>query len=134
MVEGWAGIEVKRQRDGCVVELSGEFDILSVGAIGETLTAAVAGGRKTSVDLSGVTFLDTLCVRELAMLRLLHDERLLVFSRPSREARISVAACGMEDLLGFRLGDKDGCRPAAARHSRCPIRDVRRHRTTRREG
>ncbi|MDP9478889.1 MAG: STAS domain-containing protein [Actinomycetota bacterium] len=109
----WVGIGVSEHREGCVVTLRGEFDVLHLSAISETLMAATARGRKTFVDLSKVTFLDTLCVRELAMLGLLYADR-LVFCDPSREARLSVAACEMEDLVPFREGGEEPGR-------RCPL-------------
>jgi hypothetical protein len=73
-----------------------------------------------------VAFLDALCVRELAMLGLLHPD-LLVFRDPSPEAKLSVAACGMEDLVPFRESGEEPCRWAVAgqpRSHRSP-RDVR---------
>lgn len=51
---------------GVLVELSGEFDVSCLEAFGHALKRASSFGRPTFVDLSGVTFMDALCVGEPA--------------------------------------------------------------------
>lgn len=59
------------------------------------------------MDVSGVTFLDCLCVRELAVHYQLHAERLALCD-PSRQVRLGVAVCDLEDWIGFRSGESSG--------------------------
>ena len=81
-----------------LVELSGEFDVRDLECLREVLNEA--GERHTTVDLSRVTFLDLQTTRELAV-RLQLYAGSLVFRRPSRAVRASVAACGYEAWFRF---------------------------------
>ena len=83
---------------GHAVAFRGEFDISCYTMLGSVLEDALRREMKIFVDLTRVTFMDAACVRELALLRSLYGER-LVLETPSREVEVSVAACGMEDLL-----------------------------------
>lgn len=85
---------------GVVVELSGEFDISRARALCEALDDALNTGRPVVANLSGVTFLDVVCVRELAVRHQLCRDR-LALCRPSPEAKLSVAACDLEGWLSF---------------------------------
>ena len=85
---------------GALVELSGEFDISRARALSEALAGALGSGRPVLVDLSRVTFLDVVCVRELAARYQLHKDR-LALCRPSWQVELSVAACELEGWLSF---------------------------------
>ena len=50
-------------RTGLLVELSGEFDVSCLVTFGQVLRRASSLGKRTFVDLSGVTFMDALCLR-----------------------------------------------------------------------
>ncbi|MDF2704334.1 MAG: hypothetical protein K0S10_3282 [Rubrobacteraceae bacterium] len=50
-----------------LVELSGEFDILYQKVLENVLSRCLTSGRPTLVDLFRVTFMDSQCVRELAI-------------------------------------------------------------------
>ena len=93
-------ITVARGEEGYATILRGEFDLSCHAALGSALEGALGLGTPVFVDLSGVTFLDASCVRELALALSLHGERLVLVA-PSREVEVSVAACGMEDLVRF---------------------------------
>ena len=111
-------ITVVRGDEDCAMVLRGEFDLSCHAVLGSALEDALRHYSPIFVDLSGVSFLDASCVRELALMLSLHGEH-LVLGDPSREVEVSIAACGMEDLVRFgsperekgalpRLGAKDG--------------------------
>ncbi len=93
------------QRDGSegrpvLVTLSGEFDIRYHRVLEDTLSDCLASGRVTLVDLSGVTFMDSRCARELATYYQLGEGR-VVLCDPSREVELSVAACDLDAWIDF---------------------------------
>ncbi len=88
---------------GVLIELSGEFDIQKLGDLRNVLSEALRWGRSAYVDLSGITFLDTLCVRELAVQHQLHAGR-LALCNPSWQAELSVAASELEGWIQFHFG------------------------------
>jgi anti-anti-sigma factor len=83
-----------------LVELCGEFDVLFQNILADTLSDCLASGRPTFVDLSGVTFMDSQCVRELAVYYQLGRGRVALCD-PSGELELSVAACDLEDWIDF---------------------------------
>jgi anti-anti-sigma factor len=91
---------------GHEVAFRGEFDISCYATLGSALEDALRRETKIFVDLSGVTFMDASCVRELALLRSLYGER-LVLETPSREVGVAVAVCGMEDLLWIGISRRE---------------------------
>ena len=93
------------QRDGSegrpvLVTLSGEFDIRYQRVLEDTLSDCLASGRVTLVNLSGVTFMDSRCARELATYYQLGEGR-VVLCDPSREVELSVAACDLDTWIDF---------------------------------
>ena len=93
------------QRDGrddrpVMVKLSGELDVRYRRALEDTLRDCLASGRPTLVDLSEVTFMDSLCLRELAIHYQLGTGRVALCD-PSQELEVGVAACELEEWLGF---------------------------------
>jgi anti-anti-sigma factor len=87
--------------DGAVlVRLSGEFDVSCQRVLEDTLGDCLASGRLTFVDLSGVTFMDSRCVRELAVLYRLGEGRMALCD-PSWEVELSVVACDLEAWIDF---------------------------------
>ncbi len=89
-----------REDQALLVRLSGEFDVRYQRILEDTLSDCLASGRQTYVDLSGVTFIDSRCVRELAVQYQLGEGR-LVLCDPSREIELSVAACDLEEWMDF---------------------------------
>jgi anti-anti-sigma regulatory factor len=83
-------------RAGVLVELSGEFDVSCLEAFGHALKRASSFGRPTFVDLSGVTFMDALCVGELTSRS---KAGALTLCRLSWQAELSMAACGLEESI-----------------------------------
>jgi anti-anti-sigma regulatory factor len=94
-------------RAGVLVELFGEFDVSCLGAFGHALRGASGLGRRTFVDLSGVTFMDALCLRELAS-RSGAGAGPLELCRLSWQLRLGVAACGLEGKVDIRPDDDPG--------------------------
>lgn len=101
------GIRVKDIRigdlglPGVLVELAGELDGRDLEPMQRILDDALDSGLPTYVDLSGVTFLDVRCARELAV----QDRRyglygsLLGLRNPSWQAEASFKASGFEYLI-----------------------------------
>ena len=112
--KGWAaGIEVLREPNRLVVlvRLSGEFDAHDLEALREALDGAASPQGATFVDLSGVTFMDAPCGRELAA-RARRDR--LSLRNPSWQARASLGACGLAARSGSRpAGEPRGTRETA---------------------
>ncbi|HEV3476781.1 MAG TPA: STAS domain-containing protein, partial [Rubrobacteraceae bacterium] len=83
-----------------LVRLDGEFDVLYQKTLADTLVDSLASGRPTLVDLSGVTFMDSRCLRELVVYYQLGKGRVALCD-PSHEVMLSVAACDLEDWFDF---------------------------------
>jgi len=96
-----AGIYEPDHQDGWI-ELTGEFDVRDLETLRRTLDGVP--GSPVCVDLSGVTFLDLLCARELADRS--RDGR-LALREASWQAGHSFEACGFGDPAG---GGEDAAR------------------------
>ncbi len=94
--------------DQCVfVTLCGEFDVRCRKALEDTLRGCLTYGGPTLVDLSGVTFMDSWCVWELAVHYQLGGGRMILCD-PSQDVLISVTACDLEEWLDFeRVADRE---------------------------
>lgn len=80
------------------IELSGELDMRDLEYLRSSLDNALSSGLATCVNLSGVSFLDVRCARELASRIRLHGSR-LELRNPSWQAEASFRDCGFEDLI-----------------------------------
>jgi anti-anti-sigma factor len=89
-----------REDQAVLVKLSGEFDVRYQRSLEDTLSDCLASGRPTYVDLFEVTFMDSRCVRELAIHYQLAEGRVALCD-PSWEMELSVAACDLEEWLDF---------------------------------
>ena len=89
------GIEVRQSGAGILVELWGEFDLFSLARLRGALNHVASLRRPTLVDLSGITFLDLLSARELAIRSQLYSH-FLTFGNPSPEVTTSTRAFGLE--------------------------------------
>lgn len=90
---------------GAPIELRGEFDICELRSLRDVLKASTAYGSPIGVDLSGVTFLDARCAREL-VIRSFPRNPQLALTNASREAERSLRACA-KDLAGPSLGPEE---------------------------
>lgn len=81
-----------------LIELTGELDIAAFEDLRGTLDAAARLREPAVVDLSGVTFLDLLCARELAVRSQLYAHQ-LTLRDPSPQVLATARACGLEDWL-----------------------------------
>lgn len=94
-------IEVRGSGNGdMTVELRGELDVASVPELRATLDHVASFRRLTTIDLSGVTFLDLQSTRELAVRSQIYA-RHLTLANPSWQARASVEACNLQDWVRF---------------------------------
>jgi anti-anti-sigma regulatory factor len=80
------------------IELSGELDIRDLEYLRSSLDNALSSGLTACVNLSGVSFLDVRCARELAIRVGLYGSRLQLHN-PSWQVEASFRACGFEDLI-----------------------------------
>ena len=89
-----------REDQGVLVRLSGELDVRYEKILEDTLSDCLASGRPTLVDLSEVTFMDSRCVRELAIRYQLGEGRVALCD-PSWEMELGVAANDLEEWMDF---------------------------------
>ncbi|MGB3681729.1 MAG: STAS domain-containing protein [Rubrobacteraceae bacterium] len=82
------------------IELGGELDLTSAAELRSTLDNVASLCKRTTVDLSGVTFLDLQSTRELAVRSHLYAHHLTLVN-PSWQARASVKACKLQDWVRF---------------------------------
>lgn len=94
-------IEVRSSGGGdMTIELRGEFDLASATELRSTLDNVASLRKPTTVDLSGVTFLDLQSTRELAVRSQLYAHHLTLVN-PSWQARASVKACKLHEWVRF---------------------------------
>jgi anti-anti-sigma factor len=89
-----------RRDQPILVKLSGEFDVRYQKVLEHAMSACLASGSSTFVDLSEVTFMDAQCIRELVVHYQLGKGR-LVLCDPSQEVELSVVACDLEKWIDF---------------------------------
>jgi len=99
---------------GVLVELHGEFDVACLWAFRRALRRATELREPTFVDVSGVTFMDTLCLRELAA----RDPAARV-CRPSWQFELSVTACGLNETILILPDDDPGYEAVIAEACGC---------------
>ncbi len=93
-------IRERVDREGNVrVGLSGELDLQFLPELRATLRTALGSQREVFVDLSEVSFLDALCLRELVVQYQLYPR--LFLWRPSFEVKLALAICDLEDWVSF---------------------------------
>lgn len=93
----------KPETSGVVVELHGEFDDFDLQRLRDVLDDAPDSGKPIRVDLSGVTFLDARCARELVVRCLACGGRLALHD-PSWQAATSLEASGQAPTGGSTQG------------------------------
>ena len=95
------GIEVQHSRDGSVkIELHGEFDLVAIDELRETLSYVASLRRPTTVDLSQVAFMDLQSTRELAVRSQLYAHHVTLLN-PSWQVERSVVACKLGEWVRF---------------------------------
>lgn len=86
---------------GAPIELRGEFDLFELRSLVAALEGPAGSMDPVRIDLSGVTFLDVRCARELVVRSLPPGDR-LTLDNASREAERSLGACA-KGLPGGRV-------------------------------
>lgn len=98
------GIDVRETGlGGTSVALRGEFDVCSIQDLRGALDAVRNLRGPVSVDLSGVTFLDLGCARELAVRSQLYAH-CLGLRNPSEQVLATVRACDLEGWFNLDPG------------------------------
>jgi anti-anti-sigma regulatory factor len=87
-----------RDRPGISIELPGEFDVRDLEHLRSALKGTLGSGLPTCVNLSGVSFLDVRCTRELAIWFHLPGSR-LELRNPSWQVEASFRACGLGNQI-----------------------------------
>ena len=111
---GMLQITVAAEESGPVVKLSGECDLSVTGQLSDALNAQIAGGQQhLTVELSGLRFADSACIRTLVKAHRALTERggtlELAFPRPS-VARV-LSLLGVDQRLTVRMQDSAGDAP-----------------------
>lgn len=95
------GIDVRETGlGGASVDLRGEFDVSSLKDLRGVLDAVRNLRGPVSVDLSGVTFLDLGCARELAVRSQLYAH-CIGLRDPSEQVLATVRACGLQEWFNL---------------------------------
>ena len=102
--------------EGTLVELAGEFDVSCLDALGDALRRAAGLRKPVFVDLAGVTFMDAMCLRELAEST---GTCRLTLCRPSWEFMLGLAACGLEESVVIVPDDDPGYEAVIAEACEC---------------
>lgn len=101
------GIEARERSSGDVLlEMRGEFDLSSFDELRGSLDTFANLRESATVDLSGVTFLDAGCARELAVLSQLHAHRINLTS-PSWQTLRTIHDCGLGEWFDFRPAGRE---------------------------
>ena len=99
-------IEVRERGAATLVALRGELDLFALDDLRRTLDAVANLREPAVVDLAGVTFLDLLSARELAVRSNLYR---LALQAPSAAVVASIEAAGLGDWVRFRPdADRNG--------------------------
>ena len=102
------------KEQGLLVELAGEFDLQDLENLEEALDMALSLRDRVLIDLSGVTFMDLLCVRELVG-RQQSTGELIVLNEPYWQARSSLPACGLHRASPGSGSRRPACRAHATK-------------------
>ena len=102
--------------EGTLVELAGEFDVSCLEAFEHALTRASGLRKPVFVDLAGVTFMDAMCMRELAEAT---GTGRLALCRPSWQVMLGLAACGLEESVVIVPDDDPGYEAVIAEACKC---------------
>ncbi len=94
------GIEVREHGGVTLVELRGELDLFTLADLRSTLNDLLNLNGPTLMDLSGITFLDLISARELAV-RSQTCANHLTLSNPSPQVIASVRAFDLGEWLTF---------------------------------
>jgi hypothetical protein len=86
---------------GAPIELRGEFDLFELRSLVAALEVPAGSTDPVRIDLSGITFLDARCARELVVRSFPRGDR-LTLDNASREAERSLRACA-KGLPGGRV-------------------------------
>lgn len=89
-----------------VAHVSGEIDIATCGRLRDAIAPHLAAGQRVVLDLSGVAFMDTSCLRVLEDARTVlgADGGSLVLRNPSGAARRLLSLSQMTEVFTTEIG------------------------------
>jgi anti-anti-sigma factor len=93
--------EVAQEGDATVIHVRGEIDMATCERLRDAIEPHLGPQQTIVLDLSGVRFMDSSCVRVLLHARgtLTSDGGSLVLRNPSRAARLLLTTAGVQHLL-----------------------------------
>lgn len=93
--------EVAREGDATVIHVRGEIDLATCERLRDVLEPHLGPAQTIVLDLSGVEFMDSSCLKVLVQARgrLTSDGGSLVLRNPSDAARLVLTASQAEDLM-----------------------------------
>lgn len=88
--------------DGATLTAAGEIDVATAPEIEERLLAAIAGGSEVTLDLAGVTFIDSSGLRALVTARQAAADAGLAFRLAGRSAAVDrlLQVTGLDSVFG----------------------------------
>jgi anti-anti-sigma factor len=92
-------------RDATVIALQGDADVTALPYLVDAIAGIVGdGGGPIAVDLTDAEFIDTACLRVMALVArsLANDNRRMTFRSPSRLAVMLLATFGLAHLVETR--------------------------------
>jgi anti-anti-sigma factor len=89
-----------------VAYVTGDIDVATCGRLRDAIEPHLGPHQHVTLDLSGVTFMDSSClgVLEHARTKLTEDGGSLVLRNPSRAAHLLLSAAGMTLLFAIQIG------------------------------
>jgi anti-sigma B factor antagonist len=109
---GYFTVEVLEEAGETVARVSGEIDIATCQGLRDAIEPHLGAGQRVVLDLSGVTFMDSSCLRVLldAHTTLSGDGGSLIVRNPSSVARRLLSVPGIAELFAAQ-GHRSGGTP-----------------------
>jgi anti-sigma B factor antagonist len=99
-------VDVTEEAGQVIGHVSGEIDLSSCQRLRDAIEPHLGPRQRIMLDLSGVSFMDSSCLRVLLQTRtaLSADGGSLILRNPSRATRRLLSASGMDDLFDAEIG------------------------------
>lgn len=99
-------VRVAEESGQTVAHVNGEIDIATCERLRDAIEPHLGPGQRVVLDLSGVRFMDSSCLRVLLQARttLTADHGSLILRNPSDAARRVLSVTGMAELFDIETG------------------------------